>query len=84
MEEITMKVSDLRKFAEYEKIYLSDCKDGRIVASSCKGLDKYNDCVVYGIRLQLDIGREKDFARPIIVGWILHSDVEKIRGTKLV
>lgn len=77
-----MKVSELRKFAEYETIYLSDCMDGRIVASSSYGLDKYNDCVVYGIRLQLDVGREKDYARPIIVGWILHSDVKKVRENK--
>lgn len=79
MSDVTIRLSDLRKFAEYERIRLMDMKDGRIVASSNKGLDRYNDCEIYGIRLQLDFNREKNYAIPIIVGWVMHSDVENIR-----
>ena len=83
MTDVTMKLSRLRAFAEYETIKLMDTKDGRIVASSNKWLDKFNDCEVYGISLQIDINREKNFARPIIVGWVLHYDVEKIKDGKV-
>lgn len=36
MTDVTMKLSRLRAFAEYETIKLMDTKDGRIVASSNK------------------------------------------------
>lgn len=49
----------------------------RIVVSSEKGLDKYNDCYTHSIELKFYFNKERDYPRPVIEAWISHSDVEK-------
>lgn len=53
----------------------------RIVASSEKGLDKYNDCYTYRIELKFYFNRERDYTKPVIEAWISHNDVEKVKGS---
>ncbi len=75
----SIKLSDFRKLAEYQTIHLKNSRNGRIVANSKKGLDKFNEIEIHGIFQELEFGREKNYARPIIICWVYDCDVERIK-----
>ena len=74
-----MKVEELSKLAEYESIKLKSARDGKVVCSSKKGLERFYDVEVMSIFTELETGRVKNVCHAIICAYISQYDIDKVR-----
>ena len=74
-----MKVEELSKLAAYESIKLKSARDGKVVCSSKKGLERFYDVEVMNIFTEFEIGKIKNVCRTVICAYISQYDIDKIR-----
>lgn len=75
-----MKVSQFRDFAHNQTVYLRDAMNGKMVAKSVKSLEKYKDIEVFQFYTEFELGREKDYSKIVVIGWVHHIEVEYINN----
>lgn len=81
-----MTLAELMKIVDYgTEMELHDAKDGKLVASTSKGLEKYKDIELMGFKPHLKFSNKDRYAnsfasvKAVMYVWGLHYDIERIR-----
>ena len=76
-----MKVKDLYEIAKYSSIELHSGFDGKMVASSPKGVEKFADAEILSIMPQIKVTKHScDYARTYLYVFVDNNDVERIKN----
>lgn len=76
-----MKVKDLYEIAKYSAIELHSGFDGKMVASSPKGVEKFEDAEILSIMPQIKVTKHScNYARAYLYVFVDNNDVERIKN----